>query len=94
LVHSDLMSNESSDDESSYKSDESDLLSSWWYDACNCSKPGYISIAYSKIANIPYNQIFTTKFNDSSIFNYDYFMGLFKLVACECTHDIYINIKI
>jgi len=48
-----------------------------------CSKPGYISITYSKIANIPYNLIFTTKFNDSSIFNYDYFMGLFKLVACE-----------
>jgi len=30
----------------------------------NCSKPGYTS---SKIENIPYNLIFTTKYNDSSI---------------------------
>ena len=35
----------------------------------NCSRPGYTSIAYSKIENIPYNLIFTTKFNDSSILN-------------------------
>ena len=38
----------------------------------NCSKPGYTSIGYTcitcwKISNIPYNLIFTTKFNDSSI---------------------------
>ena len=33
----------------------------------NCSKPGYTSITCSKISNIPYNLIFTTKFNDSSI---------------------------
>ena len=33
----------------------------------NCSKPGYTSIACSKIEHIPYNYIFTTKFNDSSI---------------------------
>ena len=30
----------------------------------NCSKPGYTTITCS---NIPYNLIFTTKFNDSSI---------------------------
>jgi hypothetical protein len=34
----------------------------------NCSKPGYASITCSKIENIPYNLIFTTKFSDSSIF--------------------------
>ena len=33
----------------------------------NCSKPGYASITRSKIENIPYNLILTTKFNDSSI---------------------------
>jgi hypothetical protein len=33
----------------------------------NCTKPGYISITCSKISNIPYNLIFTTKFIDSSI---------------------------
>ena len=33
----------------------------------NCSNPGYTSIACSKIEHIPYNYIFTTKFNDSSI---------------------------
>ena len=33
----------------------------------NCSKPGYTSITCSKIKNIPYNLIFATKFNDSSI---------------------------
>jgi len=31
----------------------------------NCSKPGYITC--SQNSNIPYNLIFTTKFNDSSI---------------------------
>jgi hypothetical protein len=31
------------------------------------SKPGYASITCSTISNIPYNLIFTTKFNDSSI---------------------------
>jgi hypothetical protein len=35
----------------------------------NCTKPGYASITCSKISNIPYNFIFTTKFNDSSILN-------------------------
>ena len=33
----------------------------------NCTKPGYTSITCSKISNIPYNLIFTTKFIDSSI---------------------------
>ena len=33
----------------------------------NWPKPGYASITCSKISNIPYNLIFTTKFNDSSI---------------------------
>ena len=33
----------------------------------DCYKPGYTSITCSKIENIPYNLIFTTKFNDSSI---------------------------
>jgi hypothetical protein len=31
------------------------------------AKPGYASITCSTISNIPYNLIFTTKFNDSSI---------------------------
>ena len=42
----------------------------------NWPKPGYSSIACSTISNIPYNLIFTTKFNDSSILitiiSYDY----------------------
>ena len=33
----------------------------------NCSKPGYTSITCSNIEHIPYNLIFTTKFNDSLI---------------------------
>ena len=33
----------------------------------NYSKPGYTSITYSKIEYIPYNLIFTTNCNDSSI---------------------------
>jgi len=32
-----------------------------------CIKPGYTSIACSKISNIPYDLIFTTKFIDTSI---------------------------
>ena len=34
----------------------------------DCSKAGYTSIICSQISNIPYNLIFATKFNDSSIF--------------------------
>jgi hypothetical protein len=33
----------------------------------NWPKPGYASTTFSTISNIPYNLIFTTKFNDSSI---------------------------
>jgi len=42
----------------------------------NFSKPVYTSITCSKIENIPYNLIFTTKFNDSliliTIISWDY----------------------
>ena len=41
----------------------------------NCTKPGYTSITYSKISNIPYNLIFTTKFNDSLI--------LITIISCD-----------
>ena len=57
----------------------------------NCSKPGYTSITYSKIGytsityskikNIPYNLIFTTKFNDSSI--------LITIISCD-----YLNLSL
>ena len=33
----------------------------------DCSKPGYRSITCSTIEHIPYNLLFTTKWNDSSI---------------------------
>jgi hypothetical protein len=33
----------------------------------DCSKQSYTSITCSEIEHIPYNVIFTTKFNDSSI---------------------------
>jgi hypothetical protein len=41
----------------------------------SCSKPDYASITCWKIENIPYNLIFTTKFNDSSI--------LFTIFSCD-----------
>ena len=41
----------------------------------NWSKPGYTSITCSTISNIPYNLIFTTKFNDSSI--------LITIISCD-----------
>ena len=47
----------------------------------NCSKPGYTSITYSKMKNIPYNLIFTTKFNDSSI--------LITIISCD-----YLNLSL
>ena len=57
----------------------------------NCSKPGYTSIT---VQNIPYNLIFTTKFNDSSIFitiiSYDY---LNLSLANEYVGDITIPTK-
>jgi hypothetical protein len=37
--------------------------------------PGYASITCSTISNIPYNLIFTTKFNDSSI--------LITIISCD-----------
>ena len=50
----------------------------------NCSKPGYTSITCitcSNISNIPYNLIFTTKFNDSSI--------LITIISCD-----YLNLSL
>ena len=44
-------------------------------------KPGYASITYSTISNIPYNLIFTTKFNDSSI--------LITIISCD-----YLNLSL
>jgi hypothetical protein len=41
----------------------------------NWPKPGYVSITCSTISNIPYNLIYTTKFNDSSI--------LITIISCE-----------
>jgi hypothetical protein len=38
-------------------------------------KPGYARITCSTISNIPYNLIFTTKFNDSSI--------LITIISCD-----------
>jgi hypothetical protein len=47
----------------------------------NCTKPGYTSITCSKISNIPYNSIFTRKFNDSSI--------LIEIISCD-----YLNLSL
>ena len=44
-------------------------------------KPGYVSITCSTISNIPYNLIFTTKFNDSSI--------LITIISCD-----YLNLSL
>ena len=44
-------------------------------------KPGYTRITYSTISNIPYNLIFTTKFNDSSI--------LITIISCD-----YLNLSL
>jgi len=41
----------------------------------NCTKPVYTSISCSKISNIPYNLIFTTKFNEPSI--------LITIISCD-----------
>ena len=41
----------------------------------NWPKPGYASITCSTISNIPYNLIFTTKFNDFSI--------LITIILCD-----------
>jgi hypothetical protein len=47
----------------------------------NWSKPGYASITCSTISNIPYNLIFTTKFNDSLI--------LITIISCD-----YLNLSL
>ena len=47
----------------------------------NCSKPGSTSKTCSKIANIPYNLILTTKFKDSSI--------LITIISCD-----YLNLSL
>ena len=44
-------------------------------------KPGYASITCSTISNIPYNLIFTTIFNDSSI--------LITIISCD-----YLNLSL
>jgi hypothetical protein len=44
-------------------------------------KPGYTNITCSKISNIPYNLIFTTNFNDSSI--------LITIISCD-----YLNLSL
>jgi hypothetical protein len=51
----------------------------------NCSNPGYIRITFSKIEPIPYNEIFTTKFTDSSILTTItcIYMKQFEIVVCE-----------
>jgi hypothetical protein len=41
----------------------------------NWPKPGYASITCSTISNIPYNLIFTIKFNDSSF--------LITIISCD-----------
>jgi hypothetical protein len=50
-------------------------------DLIACSKQGYTSITCSKIEKIPYNFIFATKFNDSSILisviSWDYLISSF-----------------
>jgi hypothetical protein len=47
----------------------------------NGSKPGYARITCSTISNIPYNLIFTTKSNDSSI--------LITIISCD-----YLNLSL
>jgi hypothetical protein len=45
----------------------------------NCTKPGYTSITCSKIEHIPYNVIFTTKRNISSILITNISLGYLNL---------------
>jgi hypothetical protein len=47
----------------------------------NWPKPSYASITCSTISNIPYNLIFTKKFNDSSI--------LISIISCD-----YLNLSL
>ena len=48
-----------------------------------CSKPDYTSITCSKIELIPYNLIFTTNFNDSSI--------LITIISLDCLNLPLVN---
>jgi len=61
----------------------------------NCSKASYANITCSKIEHIPYNLIFTTKFNDSSILiliiSWDYLNLSF---ANEYVGDVTIPIQV
>ena len=53
-----------------------------WVSLClNWPKPGCASTTCSTISNIPYNLIFTTKFNDSSI--------LIMIISCD-----YLNLSL
>ena len=47
----------------------------WFGSVYAWSKPGYASITSSTISNIPYDLIFITKFNDSSI--------LITIISCD-----------
>ena len=49
--------------------------------SANWPQPGYASITCSTISNIPYNLIFTTKCNDSSI--------LITIISCD-----YLNLSL
>ena len=51
------------------------------YEKAYWPKPGYASITCSTISNIPYNLIFKTKFNDSSI--------LITIISCD-----YLNLSL
>jgi hypothetical protein len=54
----------------------------WYCDIINVfPKPGYASITCSTISNIPYNLIFATKYNDSSI--------LITIISCD-----YLNLSL
>ena len=59
------------------------------------SKPGYSSITWSKNSNIPYNLIFATKYNDSSILitsmSFDY---LNLSLANEYVGDVTISTQV
>ena len=53
----------------------------WFMKSVSLPKPGYASITCSTISNIPYNLIFATKFNDSSI--------LITIISCD-----YLNLSL
>jgi hypothetical protein len=53
----------------------------WKVQSVSWPKPGYASMTCSTISNIPYNLIFTTRFNDSSI--------LITIISCD-----YLNLSL